>query len=119
MRPAPTPTDDNGAAASHQVHRPAVLTDAANQELLWSPLSPETGGGDREPDPDRAQRHRRVTLGQRPLFQARGQAQLWAHGAALEAAWPFEHAGLSFPGSAGSQLRNLYPSEKTDESIGR
>jgi hypothetical protein len=51
--------------ATHQVNRPAGPTDAANQPLLWSPLSPETGGGDRESDPDRAQRNRRPTFGQR------------------------------------------------------
>jgi len=42
---------DSGAAAGHQLHRPAAL---ATQELLWSFLSLRTGVGDREPDPERA-----------------------------------------------------------------
>src|SRR5438094_5332704 len=41
----------------------------ANQAPLWSPPSPEIGGGDREPDPDRAQRHQRLTFSQRERFK--------------------------------------------------
>ena len=48
-------TGDNGAAASPR--STAQKSDLVNQPLLWSPLSPEAGGGDREPDPDRAKRH--------------------------------------------------------------
>ena len=43
----PCVTGDDGAAASLQVH--CQQSHLANQPVLWSPLSPEAGGGDREP----------------------------------------------------------------------
>jgi hypothetical protein len=39
--------------------------DLAIQKLLWSSPSHRDRRGDREPDPDCAQRHRRMTFGQR------------------------------------------------------
>jgi len=44
---APTLTGDNGAVATPPDPPPST-SDCANQALLWSPLSLETGGGDRE-----------------------------------------------------------------------
>jgi len=40
----PCVTGDDGAAASLQVH--CQQSHLANQPVLWSPLSPEAGGGD-------------------------------------------------------------------------
>ena len=81
----PTPTGDNGAAATGQIDRHRSGHD--DQPPLWSPLSPETGGGDREPHPDRAQRYRNA-LRPAGLEQASRQAQVGAPGATLEVPRP-------------------------------
>ena len=101
----PTPTGDSGAAAT--TRSTAGSLNLARQAHLWSPLSPRTGGGDRELDPDRVERHRGMTFGQRGCSRPVTGAALgvW-RGAWIARPLPFmsiRRAGLR-PAISGSGL---------------
>src|SRR3989441_10413790 len=79
-------------------YRPAARTFSESATSLEPPLT-QSRRGDREPDPDRAQRHH--TLSGRATVPSQGPARLWESGARLGGARPSDEANAEKDGTRG------------------